>query len=163
MNDFHVCDGQKETRIFPLKTNQTWCFFPDLPAFREIMKLVCSVAFFANSDHEFVKIMNFDSPSDMIGRVEKQTAKNTKPVSFFHLDGTASKVSVVGDFNNWDANANPMEKRIDGSWNAIVQLPNGHHKYMLNVDGQIIEDPKAHGIVRDDQGKRVCMIAVSGF
>ncbi len=107
--------------------------------------------------------MNLDSQSDTIGRVAKKAGNNAKPVSFFHLDGSAKKVSVVGDFNNWDPEANVMERRLDGSWHTIVHLNNGHHRYMLNVDGSLVEDPKAHGIVRNEEGQRVCMVAVSGF
>ncbi|MCD8534240.1 MAG: glycoside hydrolase family 13 [Verrucomicrobia bacterium] len=107
--------------------------------------------------------MNFENPFEPVGRVEKKSTKSTKSVNFFYLDGKASKVSVVGDFNAWDKEANRMQRRIDGSWQTTIELPNGHHRYMLNVDGNLVEDPKAHGIVRNEQGARVCMIAVSGF
>ena len=37
---------------------------------------------------------------------------------------TAQKVSVVGDFNNWDDAANPMDKISDGVWEAYLdELP----------------------------------------
>ena len=32
----------------------------------------------------------------------------------------AASVSVVGDFNDWDVNANRMQKQDDGVWTAFV-------------------------------------------
>ena len=32
----------------------------------------------------------------------------------------AKRVSVVGDFNGWDANANPMQMQDDGIWTTFI-------------------------------------------
>ena len=108
-------------------------------------------------------VMTPDSHSDDLGRVEKKGDTTAKPVSFFYLDSSAKNVSIVGDFNNWTPGVHKMERRIDGSWHAQISLENGHHRYLINADDQLIEDPKAHGIVRDEKGRRVCMVAVSGY
>jgi hypothetical protein len=42
-----------------------------------------------------------------------------------------------------------------------VELKHGHHRYAFSADGQLLLDPTAMGITRDDQGQRVSLIAVS--
>lgn len=163
MSGFQGDDEEKEIWNIPLKQQVFWCFFSDPIADRRIgMTPDFSTQILACS-HLICRIMNFENPFEPVGRVEKKATKSTKSINFFYLDSNASKVSVVGDFNAWDNEANRMQRRIDGSWQATIELPNGHHRYMLNVDGNLVEDPKAHGIVRNEQGARVCMIAVSGF
>ena len=73
----------------------------------------------------------------------------------------AQHVYLVGDFNGWNPHANPMKKGPDGSWLIRVELKHGHHRYAYLADGQIVLDPKAMGIARDDQGQRVSLIAIS--
>lgn len=73
----------------------------------------------------------------------------------------ARQVSIVGDFNGWNPSANPMQKGPDGAWLVQVELKHGHHRYAFLVDGQIVLDPSAMGIARDDQGQRVSLIANS--
>lgn len=107
--------------------------------------------------------MTVNNHSEAIGRVEQKSGSTAKPVSFFYIDGNAKNISIVGDFNDWTPGVHTMKRQMDGSWHTQVPLENGHHRYMLQVDDQLIEDPKAHGIVRNEEGQRVCMVAVSGF
>jgi len=60
----------------------------------------------------------------------------------------ARSVSVVGDFNYWDRNANPMHKISDGVWEAYVEYAREWQIYRYSVetcDGRIVEktDPYA--------------------
>ncbi len=48
----------------------------------------------------------------------------------------AQKVSVVGDFNNWDVKANPMECSIDGIWEAVVTTIKEFDNYKFAVVGK---------------------------
>ncbi len=46
-------------------------------------------------------------------------------------------VSLVGDFNAWNASATPMTRTADGrAWTVTVQLPAGRHVYAFIVDGE---------------------------
>jgi hypothetical protein len=54
-----------------------------------------------------------------------------------------------------------MQKTPDGAWLVRVELKHGHHRYAFLVDGQMVLDPTAMGITRDDHGKRVSLIANS--
>ncbi|MBI3875741.1 MAG: hypothetical protein HY300_07235 [Verrucomicrobia bacterium] len=94
--------------------------------------------------------------------VNRYGAKNTaKPVNFYCDAPDARHVSLVGDFNNWDPKADPMKRRMDGSWFVQVELHHGHHHYLLWVDGELKLDPRAQGVSRAEKNQRVSMIAVS--
>jgi 1,4-alpha-glucan branching enzyme len=75
----------------------------------------------------------------------------------------AGAVSLVGDFNHWNATSHPMKKAPDGAWVITVELHHGHHRYAFMVDGVLTLDPHAQGITRNDAGERVSLIPVSGF
>ncbi|MGC8743542.1 MAG: isoamylase early set domain-containing protein [Verrucomicrobiia bacterium] len=87
--------------------------------------------------------------------------KTLRGVNFMCNAPQAKSVELVGDFNNWDPTAHPMQRRPDGCWFLQVELTHGHHQYMFRVDGVLQLDPKAHGIARNEKGERVSLIAVS--
>jgi len=63
----------------------------------------------------------------------------------FSAAPNATRVSVVGDFNSWDAAAAPM-RRVgkDGPWTATVLARPGRHVYAFLVDGAtLVADPRA--------------------
>jgi len=93
---------------------------------------------------------------------DRYSAKRTaKPVQFMLLAPQAKEVYLMGDFNNWDPHSIPMQRQPDGGWRVEVTLPHGHHRYLFVVDGQPMLDPRAYGVVRDAQGRKVSLIAVS--
>jgi len=63
----------------------------------------------------------------------------------FVFVGRASNVSVVGDFNGWDAKATPMKKQVPQGavWSVTVPLSVGRHLYAFVVDSQWFADPHA--------------------
>lgn len=92
----------------------------------------------------------------------RYSAKNmAKPVNFFCLAPEARQVSLIGDFNDWHANSNPMTRQPDGSWHVVVSLNHGHHHYQFLVDGKPTLDPRANGIARNEKNERVSLLAVS--
>ncbi len=55
----------------------------------------------------------------------------------------AREVSVVGDWNGWDASASPMQKLPDGSWVAEISLHSGQSiRYCFSVDGVLKPDSR---------------------
>lgn len=95
-------------------------------------------------------------------RQDRYSAKsNVKPVNFRCVAPQANGVFLLGEFNGWNPSANPMQRQPDGSWMAQVQLHHGHHQYAFLVDGEPMLDPHAYGIVRNERGDRVSLIAVS--
>ena len=95
-------------------------------------------------------------------KTTKYSAKyNSRPISFFFASSKAKSVNLVGDFNGWDPNAHPMQRREDGWWFLQVPLTHGHHQYYFLVDGVATLDEHAQGIARNDRDEPVSVIAVS--
>lgn len=66
----------------------------------------------------------------------KPIAKVTFELPAGALNG-AKVVSLVGDFNDWDINAQPLKKQKDGSFKATVELPVGtEYQYRFIIDGE---------------------------
>jgi 1,4-alpha-glucan branching enzyme len=61
---------------------------------------------------------------------------------FTYEDKFARKVSLAGDFNNWNPLITPLKQNKFGVWEALVPLRRGVYTYKYNVDGQWIADPK---------------------
>jgi 1,4-alpha-glucan branching enzyme len=87
--------------------------------------------------------------------------KPLRAVNFVCDAPHAHAVSLVGDFNGWNPVAHPMKQMPDRAWLLTVELKHGHHRYAFVVDGQLVLDPRAQGITRNDKGERVSMVPVS--
>ncbi|NLH71785.1 MAG: glycoside hydrolase family 13 [Verrucomicrobia bacterium] len=71
-------------------------------------------------------------------------------VVFFTCDAPhANNVSLVGDFNNWQPDANPMQRMPDGCWTVRLELRHGSYRYLFLVDGKPMLDPRAQGVVHE--------------
>jgi 1,4-alpha-glucan branching enzyme len=81
-------------------------------------------------------------------------------VSFTFLEPDAERVALCGDFNRWAAEATPMKRRDDGSWEVTVALAPGRHEYKFLVDGQWIPDPLARENVWNDRGSLNSVVVV---
>ena len=86
--------------------------------------------------------------------------KMTKPVVFMCLQREAQRVSVMGDFNDWNPETHPMQRQLDGAWRIEVPLTHGHHRYLFSVDGVLELDPRAQGMEKVEEG-HVSLVAVS--
>jgi 1,4-alpha-glucan branching enzyme len=61
---------------------------------------------------------------------------------FRYYDSDAKKVFLVGDFNNWSPNSDPMKDlNGDGHWSLFYPLRPGMYQYKFVVDSQWIPDP----------------------
>ena len=68
--------------------------------------------------------------------------------------GSARRVHLVGDFNNWSATATPMKKLKDGSFTVVIDLPQGEeyqYRYLID-DGRWENDWNADKYVRSPLG-----------
>jgi hypothetical protein len=84
-------------------------------------------------------------------------------VQFVLVAPSASRVSLVGDFNNWDPAATPLRptRRSGGVWTISVPLAVGRHQYAFIVDGtRWMTDPTAPTAVEDDFGVPNSVITV---
>lgn len=72
------------------------------------------------------------------------------------------QVSLVGDFNGWDASATPLERGRDGTtWSILLPLATGRHTYAFVIDGAIVPDPAAPRALDDDFGTPSSFVLVS--
>lgn len=89
---------------------------------------------------------------------------NNRPlhlVDFFCRAPQARSVSLVGDFNDWQPAAHPMNRMPDGAWILRLELPHGHHQYQFLIDGKPTLDPNAMGKVHNERNETVSLIAIS--
>ena len=75
----------------------------------------------------------------------------------------ATKVALVGEFNDWSPLANPMDANKDGSYKTTFDLESGKsYEYKYLVDGDIwVNDTDADAYVSNgiDEGQN-CVVAL---
>src|SRR5438094_40703 len=83
---------------------------------------------------------------------------------FVLVEPRAAKVSLVGDFNDWDATRTPMHRTSrDGLWSAVVSLQPGRYRYAFLIDGRHwLADPAAPTAGDDDYGAPSSVVTVGG-
>ena len=65
----------------------------------------------------------------------------------------ASRVMLVGSFNEWNPAATPLVRDVaSGKWVVSLRLPPGRHVYAFVVDGDVTADPTAPRAADDDFG-----------
>jgi len=82
----------------------------------------------------------------------------------FSLDAPhAARVTIVGDFNDWNPTTLPMRRSADGRiWEVEVRLPLGRYNYAFLVDGRLARDPQAPSTADDDFGTANSVLMVRG-
>ena len=85
-------------------------------------------------------------------------------VHFVLVAEGAHSVTVVGDFNDWDAAATPLRPLgTGGVWTATVPLAHGRYVYSFIVDGtEWVRDPAAPPAPEDDFGHPNSVLLVTG-
>ena len=101
-------------------------------------------------------------------RINKKTesngsrAKFVQPkIKFEYSAPEAKEVSLVGNFNQWDSQANPMKKDKKGIWKVTLSLEPGRYEYRFFVDGNWENDPSCSGCVANEFGGENCVRIVS--
>lgn len=84
-------------------------------------------------------------------------------VRFIIQQPGAQRVSLVGDFNGWAPDAQPLEASSDGAvWSITVPLAPGRYEYAFVVDGKRwVADPAAK-TVRDEFGGETSVLRLAG-
>jgi 1,4-alpha-glucan branching enzyme len=81
-------------------------------------------------------------PERRIGMRKNGSKQNTKKIQFFLEAVEAKKVSLVGEFNNWNPDADPMQLDKNGKWTKAKMLSPGSIEYKFWVDGKWMIDPE---------------------
>lgn len=87
---------------------------------------------------------------------------NRQMMQFIFVNDSASKVAIVGDFNDWDEGVSPLRRVSDkGVWTITIPLAPGRYQYTFVVDGTTwVPDPAAPRTLEDDFGRPNSVITV---
>ena len=91
----------------------------------------------------------------------KKSESKTKKIEFKIFDPKAQRVTLAGDFNDWDVNTLPMKKDSKGTWGVSVALSLGRHEYRFWADGVWHDDPNAYEKIENPFGSQNCVRIVS--
>lgn len=86
--------------------------------------------------------------------------KGKRRIKFQLQSQDARNVSLVGDFNNWDAGSHPMRRNSDGLWEKTVMLAPGRYEYKFQVDGKWRLDTANSQRCRNRFGTENCIMMV---
>ena len=68
--------------------------------------------------------------------------QKTKEIRFSLQVVEAKNVSLVGEFNDWNPDADPMQRGENGTWTKTKKLSPGNVEYKFWVDGEWKQDPE---------------------
>lgn len=91
----------------------------------------------------------------------KISGSNTVKVSFIlPADDSRLPASVVGDFNEWNPSANPMVRRSNGTFSAVVPLiADATYRFRYRSgDGTWFNDDTADGYEPNVHGSVDCVV-----
>ena len=73
----------------------------------------------------------------MAKKTYTKTGKSCRVIFELPAAAGASYASVLGDFNEWSADAHPMKRRKDGSFFVVIYLkPGREYRYRYLLDGK---------------------------
>jgi hypothetical protein len=106
-----------------------------------------------------------ETPADTAGPGTARTGSRNDTglieVTFAYAAGSPVEgVQVAGDFNGWDASAQPLKSVGGGVFEAKVRLPPGEHQYKFVVAGNWVEDPAAEQQTPNGFGTRNSVVQV---
>jgi 1,4-alpha-glucan branching enzyme len=91
-------------------------------------------------------IRNNPRPFQALNGAEMLGARVTgaDQVRFALFAPRAQKVALVGSFNGWNEDADPLTKAADGVWTKTLTLASPYgQEYRFSVDGRLVADPYA--------------------
>ena len=83
--------------------------------------------------------------------------EKTEKVNFSFPAPQAKRVSLVGDFNDWDPTSHPMKKDKKGVWKISLNLYPGTYQYNFFADGAWLNDPHCTDRVQNPFGTFNCV------
>ena len=91
------------------------------------------------------------------------SGSNTVKVSFIlPADDARLPASVVGEFNEWDRTADPLVRRSNGTFSAVVPLvADATYRFRYrSEDGTWFNDDNADGYESNTHGSMDCLVEV---
>lgn len=82
-------------------------------------------------------------------------------IKFRYYYPDAQKISVVGDFNNWDGYANVMAKNEEVFWEDEILIGPGRYRYRFLIEDLVkVNDPYANIYVQNENGELDSLIII---
>ncbi|PKN02109.1 MAG: hypothetical protein CVU77_01425 [Elusimicrobia bacterium HGW-Elusimicrobia-1] len=81
-------------------------------------------------------------------------------VRFVYKNPAAKNVFAAGEFNAWNAQADPLIRQKDGTWLLVKKIPPGRYNYKFIVDGQWLNDPVNTATSDDGYGGKNSVLEV---
>jgi len=80
-----------------------------------------------------------------------------KSAEFKFYAPQAKKVSLAGNFNNWNTKELSAKKDLSGNWSVKLNLKPGKYEYKFFVDGNWVNDPRCTACVSNSFGTQNCV------
>lgn len=108
-----------------------------------VMASVFGIGYIIGREHSFEEEEMWEEEAEKENKSETAGSGGASvDKEFTYENATATKVSIVGNFNDWNKDANPMVKE-NGNWKATISLKPGKHEYQFVLnDTDWIVDPK---------------------
>lgn len=114
------------------------------------------------SDEEHIDYWNDQLEKAPDGRdasiKEVYDIKNHLNVKFLYIDSEASRVSIIGEFNNWDLDK--LNKDEEGNWFIVKKLLPGQYPYKFVVDNKYKLDIYNPNTISDANGEMFSYLLV---
>ncbi len=93
--------------------------------------------------------------------LESPVVRRGGEVTFWYRSAPGRCVSLIGEFNQWDPDWEPMQEIRPGLYTTTVRLPPGRHYYLFSVDGERVPDPRNVENAEDREGFLVSSFELS--
>jgi 1,4-alpha-glucan branching enzyme len=136
-----------------------WKLTAQLPPGRHKFKYVVDGGVRWETDARLPMAIDGNSVIDVASSAKVSTnaaaaSASSSGTTFTYADSTAKTVFIAGEFNQWSATANSMQKDPSGLWTADIPLKAGKYQYKFVVDGVWKTDPSNPDAADDSYGGR---------
>ncbi len=112
-------------------------------------------------DHSSMSVMDEIEELKRIEEVYTDRPDKEIAIEFVYQAPDAKKVSLAGNFNNWNTESLPMKKNKRGQWKATVKLLPGRYEYKYFADGSWVMDKYCTEVASDKRGAVNCVLDVA--
>lgn len=89
--------------------------------------------------------------------------KSGDQITFIFTPGSKLRQAfLVGDFNEWDCTADPMQPMPDGSFRTTSRLEPGRYEYKFYADGIFWDDADAENQILNCYGTLNSVVSING-
>jgi len=108
-----------------------------------VMASVFGIGYIIGREHSFEEEEMWEEEAEKENKTGTSTSSGTGvEKEFTYENQAATRVSIVGTFNDWNKDANPMTLE-NGTWKNRINLKPGKHEYQFVInDTDWVTDPK---------------------